>query len=391
MGQKEKKWDPAKLHMDSQVVHGLCRSGESTGAVSVPIYQSAAFCRPGLGQSTGYDYSREKNPTRDAVQQAVNALEAGAGALAFSSGMAAIAAVGHLFRPGDHLLVSDDLYGGTYRLFEEMFVDLGIRVDHVDTSRPDGLEQALREDTRGVFVETPTNPTMEVTDLDRTARFCREHNLRLIVDNTFLTPVFQRPLVHGADLVIHSASKYLGGHNDTIAGFVVAADKADADRLAFVQKTVGTGLAPFDSWLILRGLKTLALRMERHEANAQTVARWLREHPAVERVYYVGLPDHPGFEISRRQTGGFGGMVSFRLHDPALVPRVLERVRMILFAESLGGTETLITYPRVQTHGDMPEDLLDRLGIDERLLRLSVGIERVCDIIGDLEQALEEG
>ncbi len=360
------------MKLSTALVHAGVRRDPRTGSVPVPVYQAATFQHPGLGQSTGYDYSRTQNPTREALEEALAHLEGGARGLAFSSGMAAIHAALQLFRPGDHLIVTEDLYGGTYRLLEEV---LALQHTFVDTSDVAAVRAAVRPNTRGIFLETPTNPLMKVADIPAIAAVAREAGALLIVDNTFLTPYLQRPLAMGADIVVHSVTKYLSGHNDVVAGGVVAKDAAIGERLAFYQNAIGAILGPQDAYLVIRGLKTLALRMERHQANARQIAARLRTHPLVDRVYYPGV----------------GGMLSFEVADPALVPQVLASVKLCLFAESLGGVETLITYPTTQTHADIPAEVRERLGISDRLLRLSVGIEDPEDIIDDLIQALEGG
>lgn len=377
------------LRLDTLLAQVGCSHPDPTGAISVPIYQTALFRHPGLGQSTGYDYSRTANPTRTALEEAIARLEGGERGLAFASGMAAISALAMLFRPGDHLVVSDDLYGGTYRLFEQLLAPYGLATTFVDTSDPAAVVRALRPSTRALFVETPTNPMMKISDLRALATIARERGLLTLVDNTFMTPYLQRPLELGCDVVVHSATKYLGGHNDLVAGLLVARDRDLGDRLAFLQNATGGVLGPLDCWLLLRGMKTLGVRLDRQQHNARRIAEWLQGHPQVERVHYPGLPDHPGGEIHRRQARGPGGMVSFSVRDEALVERVLGRVRLIAFAESLGGVESLITFPAVQTHTDVPAEVRERLGVTNRLLRLSVGIEAAEDLIADLEQALQ--
>ncbi|GAB6876679.1 trans-sulfuration enzyme family protein [Thermaerobacter litoralis] len=377
------------LHPATQVVHAGVRRDPRTGSVAVPIYQTATYEHPGPGQTTGWDYSRLHNPTREALEAALASLEDGFAALAFASGMAALTAVLHLFRPGDHLVVTEDLYGHTWRVLEELFRHLGIAYTLADTTDAAAVTAAVTPATRAVLVESPTNPLMRVADLDGLAALCRARRLWLVVDSTLFTPLFQRPLARGADVVVHSASKYLAGHNDLVAGIAVAASPALADELASIRTVTGGVLGPHDAWLALRGLKTLALRMARAQANALTLAHWLAAHPAVAAVYYPGLPSSPFFDRCRRQAGGFGAMLSFRLRDPGQVDRVLERLGLVLFAESFGGVESLITHPASTTHKEMPPALRERLGIDAGLLRLSVGIEAVEDLAADLEQALE--
>jgi cystathionine beta-lyase/cystathionine gamma-synthase len=370
-------------------VHGAENNTSKTGAIAVPIYQTATFAHPSLGNSTGYDYSRTQNPTREYLEKTLAHLEGGCGALAFASGMAAITTLLELFDSGDHLIVSEDLYGGSVRLFDNITSRRGLAIDYVDTSHTDNIAGAVKKTTKAVFIETPTNPMMRVTDIAETAKIAKQHDLLLIVDNTFLTPYWQKPLALGADVVIHSGTKYLGGHNDTLAGFLVCANKKIEERCRFFQNTMGACLSPFDSYLLIRGIKTLALRMEKHEKNAQCLANWLLGHKKIKKVYYVGLETHPGINISKKQSQGFGGMISFETDSEATAVQVLERVRLIRFAESLGGVESLITYPLTQTHADVPKEKREKNGINERLLRLSVGIEDAEDIIADLQQALE--
>jgi len=370
-------------------VHGAENNTSHTGTLAVPIYQTATFAHPSLGNSTGYDYSRAQNPTREYLEKTVAHLEEGCGALAFSTGMAAITVLLDLFSIGDHLVASEDLYGGTVRLFDSIAVQHGLAVDYVDTTNINDIASAIKKTTKAIFIETPTNPMMRVTDIAATAAIAKKHHLLLIVDNTFLTPYWQKPLALGADIVVHSGTKYLCGHNDTLAGFIVCAEGQIEERCRLIQKTTGACLSPFDSYLLIRGIKTLGIRMERHEKNAKIIAHWLLGHEKVKKVYYDGLETHPGFAISKKQSSGFGGMIAFETDSEATAVRVLERVRLISFAESLGGVESLITYPLTQTHADMPKEKQEKNGINERLLRLSVGIEDAEDIIADLKQALE--
>lgn len=375
------------MEFDTLCIHGSDKTYDSTGAVSVPIYQSATFAHPGVGLSTGFDYSRLQNPTREHLENTIAKLEGGTDAMAFSTGMAAVAALMELFRPGDHIIASDDLYGGSHRLFHHISVKNGLSFDLVDTSDIAKTASLIRPETKAVFVETPTNPMMQVTDLAAVSALCKEHGLLLIVDNTFLTPYFQKPLELGADVVIHSGTKYLGGHNDTLAGFLVVSDTTLSERLRFIYKTTGACLSPFDSWLMIRGIKTLAVRMERQQENAMKIARWLSSHKKVKAVYYAGLPSHPQYEISKKQTSGFGAMISFETDCERTALDLLERVQVIKYAESLGGVESLITYPMLQTHADIPKEVREAKGINERLLRFSVGLESAADLISDLEQA----
>jgi len=361
---------------------------ERTGAISFPIYPSATYRHPGVGQSTGYDYTRSNNPTREILEQALADLEGGARGLAFSSGMAALTTLFLHFSSGDHLVVSQDLYGGTYRILDQVFNKFGLHSSYVDTTDSTAVAAAIRPETRALLVETPGNPLLGVADLKVLGELCREHEMLFIVDNTFLTPILQRPFEFGADIVVHSATKYLGGHSDLCAGVLVARDEDLGERLYFLQNSTGGILPPQDCWLLIRSLKTLPLRIERHCRSAMTIARWLQQHEKISAVYFPGLENHPGHSLSQRQASDFGGMLSFRTRTPEQARRVLERLQLISFAESLGGVESLMTLPAVQTHGDIPEQDRLRLGIDDCLLRLSVGLEEVEDLIADLDQAL---
>jgi len=361
---------------------------ERTGAVSFPIYPSATYRHPGVGQSTGYDYTRSGNPTREVLEGALADMEGGARGLAFSSGMAALTTLFLHFSAGDHLLVSEDLYGGTYRVLDQIFGKFGLDVSYVDTTAVAAVAAAVRPKTRALLVETPGNPLLGIADLAALGALCCDHNLLFIVDNTFLTPVLQRPFDYGADIVVHSATKFLGGHNDLCAGVLVARSPELGERLYFLQNSTGAVLPPQECWLLMRSLKTLHVRLERHCRNAAVVAEWLAQQSQVTRVFYPGLPDHPRHSLASVQMHGYGGMLSFRVTDAELAYQVLERLQLISFAESLGGVETLMTLPAVQTHADIPEADRQRLGIDETLLRLSVGLEDPQDIIADLERAL---
>lgn len=381
--------DVKDYKIESKVVHGSKGYDEKTGAVSYPIYQSATFRHPGLYQTTGYNYSRVQNPTREELENTIAILENGKHGYAFASGMAAISTLILLFSPQDHIIVSDDLYGGTYRLLEEVYKRYGIEADYVDTSDIVEVQRYIKVNTAAIFIETPSNPLMKITDIQTIANLAKNHNMLCIVDNTFLTPIYQRPLELGADIVVHSGTKFLGGHNDTLAGLIVVNDNVIDERLRLIQKSEGAVLSPFDSWLILRGIKTLSIRMEKQQANAIIIVEWLKSHDKIEKVYYAGCHENPGYEIAKRQATGFGAMISFLVKDVALVEQILQKVKLIIFAESLGGVESLITYPVVQTHSAIPKEMRERLGVNDRLLRLSVGIEAACDIISDLDQALE--
>ena len=369
-------------------VGGVSGGDKATGAISYPIYQAATFKHNGLNNSTGYDYSRAQNPTREEAEKTLAALEGGKQAIGFSSGVAAITACIHLFKSGDHIILSDDLYGGTYRLFEDIYKDFGIRATFVDTTNIENILGAIEKDTKAIFIETPSNPMMKVTDIRATAEITKNNDLFLIVDNTFLTPYYQKPLELGADLVIHSGTKFIGGHHDLLAGFIVGNDEEIIQKLRRIHMSTGATLSPFDSWLVLRGLKTLHIRLDRAQKNSLKIAKYLKRNPNVEKVYYVGLEEFEGYEVNKKQATGFGATLSFRVKDKELIPKILNSVQIIRFAESLGGVETLITYPITQTHSEIPEEIKKRLGVDEHLLRLSIGIEDAQDLIRDLEEAI---
>ena len=379
--------------IETRCVHGDTSASLNDGnrPISFPIYQTASFSHiePGHNKS-GFDYTRESNPTRQRLQEVVSSLEGAANTVAFTSGMAAISTVFELFSPGDHIICSEDLYGGVFRLHKLINKKNGLVLDYVDTTDPKNIANALTANTKALYIETPSNPTMQVTDIRKCAEIARENSLLLIVDNTFLSPYFQNPLELGADIVIHSGSKFLAGHTDTSSGFVCVKDAELGQRIHLLSKTTGAALSPMDSWLVMRGIKTLAVRMERQQENALELARWLESHPKVTKVIYPGLKNHPGYKTNTAQARGAGSMISFYVNDKATATRVLEKVNLIIFAESLGGTESLITYPLVQTHADVPEETKQRLGINETLLRISVGLENSEDIIADLAQALED-
>lgn len=379
-----------RYRFDTQCVHGTPERAYEDGirSVSFPIYQSAAFGHTEIGHGQ-FNYTRQDNPTRLHLEETVAALEGGADAIAFTSGMAAIAAVMELLRPGDQMICSEDLYGGTTRLFNNVTSKNGVDVVFADTTDMAKVHAAITPRTRMLYIETPSNPMMNVTDIRACAEAAHAAGALLAVDNTFLSPVFQRPLALGADLVIHSGTKYLAGHNDTISGFVITAERELGERLHLMGKTTGALQQPFDAWLVLRGIKTLSLRMHRIAESAGILAESLKQLPHVTAVYYVGLPEHPGCALNGRQATGAGGMLSFRVDSAERAVKVLKAVKLITFAESLGGTETLITYPMTQTHDVVPEEMRKRLGIDGTLLRLSVGIEDADDLLADLRQALE--
>ncbi len=368
------------LHLEDEDI-----TSEHYGAISYPIYQTATYVHPGVGRSTGYDYSRLQNPTRERLEKVIAGLEGGIDAFALSSGMAAITLLMEIFHPGDHIIVEADLYGGSIRLFDNVSVKNDIEITYLNCSEDD-IASKIRENTKAIYIETPTNPMMSVSDIEAISKIAKENGLILIVDNTFLSPYFQNPLKLGADVVIHSGTKFIGGHNDTLAGFIVTDNEEIREKLRFLIKTTGAGLAPFDSWLILRGVKTLGIRMERAQKNALKIAEWLSEQAIVKNVYYPGLPKHPGHDLIKRQARGFGSMITFDVDSKQHALEILEKVRIIKFAESLGGVETLITYPTTQTHADVPEEVRLRNGITDRTLRLSVGIEDIEDLLRELTE-----
>ena len=375
----------------SAEVHG-CHVYDETGALSTPIYLSATLRHPAFRQSTGYDYGRVANPTRSALEKTIALIEGGARAWALSSGMAAINLVFALCRAGDHVLLPEDLYGGTVRLAEEIYRHYGIDFEYIDMRDAALVREKMRKETRLVLIETPSNPMMFITDIRALADITRESNALLVADNTFLSPHFQKPLALGADIVVESGTKYLCGHNDVICGFLAVQD-ADSDlakEIELLVKSEGPNLSPMDAWLMLRSLKTLGVRVERQAESALVIAEWLRTLPEVTEVYYAGLPDHPQYALQRSQSTGFGAMISFKVKTPEIAQNVLAHLKLIAFAESLGGVESLLTYPIVQTHAEMPKDLIERTGLDDRLLRLSVGLEDVDDLKEDLEQALSK-
>jgi len=373
----------------TKLIHGGISGDLHTGAVSVPIYQVSTYKQEGVGVHKGYEYSRTGNPTRFALEELIKDLEEGRRGFAFGSGMAAITAVMMLFNSGDHVILTDDVYGGTYRIMSRVLNRLGIESTFVDTTDLNRVEEAIQPNTKAIYIETPTNPLLKVTDIAATAKLAKQHQLYLIVDNTFNTPYWQNPLRLGADIVLHSATKYLGGHSDVVAGLVVVNDDRLATDLHFVQNSTGGILGPQDSWLLIRGIKTLGLRMEAHEANARQIADFLVKHPSVKKVYYPGLESHPQHEIAKRQSAGFGGMLSFDVGSGEKAAEILKKVKYFTLAESLGAVESLISVPARMTHASIPKDRREELGITDGLIRISVGIEDVEDLIEDLANALD--
>lgn len=376
------------MGFSTTAIHAGNEPDIATGAVSVPIYQTSTYAQDGLGRHKGFEYARTQNPTRLALEKNIAALENASFGYAFASGMSAIDAVLKLVRSGEHVVLGDNTYGGTFRLFDKILRNYGVEFDLADTTDISALEAAFQPNTKLVFVETPTNPVMSVTDLKAVSDLAHANGAKVACDNTFMSPYFQKPIDLGVDIVVHSTTKYLNGHSDSVGGFVALNDEADAEWIKFVQNGVGAILSPFDSFLVLRGTKTLAVRMEAHDRNGRMVANFLAEHPAVNKVYYPGLASHPQHELAKRQQTGFGGMVSFETGSLENAKKVLESVKLCILGESLGGVESLISHPATMTHASVPAETRERLGITDGLVRVSVGIEDVEDIIEDLDQAL---
>ena len=377
-------------HIESAFIQGGIYGDKTTGAVNVPIYQTSTYEQSGLGENTGWEYSRTGNPTRAAVEALIAELEGGTHGFAFASGMAAIAAVLNLFKAGDRVVISSNVYGGTFRILDKIFKNFKLEYTIVDTTNLDNLENALSPDVKAILIESPANPLLTVTDLAGAAALSKKHGILTIVDNTFMTPYLQRPLELGADIVVHSATKYLGGHSDLIAGLVVVKDERLAERLAFIQNATGGVLAPFDSFLLIRGIKTLAVRLDRHVQNAETIAARLKENRAVKKVYYPGLPDAQGYEINKRQAKNGGAVISFELKENYDIKKFFKSLHLIALAESLGGIESLVCHPATMTHASIPYEIRQKVGITDGLIRLSVGIEHIDDLLSDLEQAIKE-
>ena len=374
----------------TDAIHAGQEPDPTTGAVTIPIYQTSTYVQEGLGKHKGFEYARTQNPTRAALEKNMAVLEAGCAGYAFASGMAAITAVTQLLlKQDDHAVCTENVYGGTFRLFDTIVKNYGVEFTYVDTSNLGDLERAIRPNTRMVFVETPTNPLMVITDVRAVCDLAHRHNCRVVVDNTFMSPYFQRPLDLGADIVVHSTTKYLNGHSDSVGGVAVLKRKDDAARLQFIQNAAGAILSPFDSWLVLRGIKTLAVRMEGHNANGMAIAKYLAGRKDVQRVYYPGLANHTGHNLAKKQMSGFGGMIAFDLGSLDRAKRFLEAVKLCSFGESLGGVETLISHPATMTHASVPPEERARMGITDGLVRISVGIEDVEDLIADLQRAFE--
>ncbi len=380
---------PDAARFSTICIHAGQEPDPSTGAIITPLFQTSTYVQDELGRHKGYEYARTQNPTRFALERNIAAIENGKAAFAFASGMAAIGAITTLLKSGDHVVVTANTYGGTFRLFDKVLTRYQLEFSYVDTSEPELIEQAIRPNTKLLFVETPTNPVMKLTDLGRAAGIAHAHDVKMVVDNTFASPYVQRPLELGADLVVHSTTKYLNGHSDSIGGIVVAVRDDDIEWLRFIQNTQGAILSPMDSWLVLRGTKTLAVRMAQHNRNGLAIAEFLAGHPKVREVMYPGLPSHPQYELAKRQMNGFGGMLSFDVGSFEGARRVLNRVRLMALAESLGGVETLIGHPASMTHASVPPDRRAAIGLTESLIRISVGIEDPDDLIADLKQALD--
>ena len=380
---------PDAAHFSTICIHAGQEPDPSTGAIITPLFQTSTYVQDELGRHKGYEYARTQNPTRFALEKNIAAIENGKAGFAFASGMAAIGAVATLLKSGDHVVVTANTYGGTFRLFDKVLTRYQLEFSYVDTSEPGLIEQAIRPNTKLLFVETPTNPVMKLTDLRRAAEIAHARDVKMVVDNTFASPYVQRPLDFGADIVVHSTTKYLNGHSDSIGGIVVAVHNDDIEWLRFIQNTEGAILSPMDSWLVLRGTKTLAVRMAQHNRNGLALAEFLAGHEKVREVMYPGLPSHPQYELAKRQMNGFGGMLSFDVGNFEGARRVLNRVRLMALAESLGGVETLIGHPASMTHASVPPERRAAIGLTDSLIRISVGIEDAEDLIADVKQALD--
>jgi len=377
------------MGFSTDAIHGGQEFDLTTNAVITPIYMTSTYANFGLGNNKGFHYGRTNNITRESLEKSIAILEKGEYGIAFSSGVAAVQSIMGLVKSGDNIIATDNIYGGTYRLFENFFKNYGISFTWVDMSNPKNVESAIKENTKLVFMETPSNPLLNLTDIAEVAAICKKHNLISIVDNTFMTPYYQKPLLLGADIVLHSTTKYLNGHSDVIGGIVVTNSDMINEKIRFIQKAIGAVPSPFDCFLTLRATKTLAVRMEKHNQNAQAIAEYLTKHPKVKNVYYPGLKTHPQYELVKKQMSGFGGMVTFDTGDFEVTKKFFEKVKLFTLAESLGGVESLSNHPVTMSHASMPEDVRLKLGITNTLIRLSVGLEDLEDLINDLEFALK--
>lgn len=378
------------MKIESLVIHGGIDGDEKTGAVNVPIYQTSTYKQPKFGVNKGYEYSRTGNPTREALEKLVSDLEEGYAGFGFASGMAATTAVLSLFKSGDKIVISNNVYGGTFRVLDKVFNHFDIKYKIVDTSNLDEVKSSIDGTVKAIFIESPTNPLMDITDIESVSNIAKEKGIYTIVDNTFMTPYLQKPIKLGADIVIHSATKYIGGHSDTVSGLVVVNSKYLAERLHFIQNSTGGVLSPFDSFMLIKGIKTLAVRMDRHNENTKIIAEFLRNREEVEKIYYPGFKDHSGYEIQTKQAKGYGGMISFVIKDGYDYKKFFESLKIITFAESLGGVESLACHPASMTHASIPYEIRQEVGIVDNLIRLSIGIENVEDLIKDIENALKE-
>lgn len=378
------------MKFESLLIHGGIDGDEHTGAVNVPIYQTSTYKQPKFGENKGYEYSRTGNPTRAALEKLVSELEEGYAGFAFASGMAATTAVLSLFKSGDKIVISNNIYGGTFRVLDKVFSNFNIQYAIVNTSDLEEVRNSIDETVKAIYIESPTNPLMDITDIEAVSKIAKEKGIYTIVDNTFMTPYLQKPITLGTDIVIHSGTKYLGGHSDIVSGVVVVNSKELAEKLHFIQNSTGGVLAPFDSFLLIRGIKTLAVRMDRHTANAKLVAEFLRNRDEIEKIYYPGLENHPGHKVQSRQAKGYGGMIAFVLKESYDYKKFLESLQLITFGESLGGVESLVCHPASMTHASIPYELRQKVGIVDNLIRLSVGIENAEDLIADIKNALKE-
>lgn len=378
------------MKIESLLIHGGIDGDEKTGAVNIPIYQTSTYKQPKFGINKGYEYSRTGNPTREALEKLMSDLEEGYAGFGFASGVAATTAVLSLFKSGDKIVISNNVYGGTFRVLDKVFNHFGIKYEIVDTSNLEEVKNSIDETVKAIFIESPTNPLMDVTDIEAVSNIAKKKGIYTIVDNTFMTPYLQKPIKLGVDIVIHSATKYLGGHSDTVAGVVVVNSKDLAERLHFIQNSTGGVLSPFDSFMLIKGIKTLAVRMDRHNENAKIIAGFLRSREEIEKVYYPGFEEHPGYEIQKKQAKGYGGMISFVIKKGYDYKKFFESLKIITFAESLGGVESLVCHPASMTHAAIPYEIREKVGIVDNLIRLSVGIENVEDLIKDIQNALKE-